>query len=66
MANQVNITFVKTYKTRENAVKAVQAKLAWSEARYIICQTEDNRFSPLFVGSQALHDQVFFQFNCVN
>ena len=61
MANQVNITFVKTYKSRENAVKAVEAKLAWSEARYVICQTEDNRFSPLFVGPEVVKDQFLLQ-----
>jgi hypothetical protein len=65
---QVSIQPVKTYATKENAVKAVKAKLhenTLSEVTWFVMRDENNRFFPVFAGERALHFGVHFHFNVV-
>lgn len=64
----VQITPTKTYKTIENAHKAVVAKFGdmvetFGPLRYIVTQHTDGRFYPLFIGINAVHYGVHFHFN---
>lgn len=59
----------KTYATRDNAIKAVgkvygENRDRWPEAdlHYIVMQTAEGRWFPLFVGESALQHQVFMHF----
>lgn len=67
MAHLVEIEFVKTYATKENAIKAVEKKFPGNidGLRYIIVPLENGRFAPLFIGMKALEYGVHFHFNIV-
>ncbi len=68
-ANQVTLEANKTYKTRANAIKAVDDYFANSGGdqvhRYFIATGEDGRFFPVFIGQQAITDMLHFRFNVV-
>ena len=64
---------VKTYISRENAIKAVEKAYGLndehfgsSKVRYVIMQHTDGRYYPLFFGNGAIENDVFRKFNCVN
>jgi len=59
----VEITPVKTYKTRENAIKAAEKN--FSDLRYFIHTHTDGRFFPVFIGAAALQNGVHFHFNVI-
>ena len=57
MSHRMFDTAYKTYKTRENAIKAIEKKLGhvnWEDLRYVIVVTEDGRYLPCLIGSQAI------------
>lgn len=71
MAHLVTFNPSKTYATKANAVKAVEAKFGpnqehfgSADLHYVIMQNEEGRFFPLFIGERALHRGVHFHF-CV-
>jgi hypothetical protein len=72
MAKQMTITPNKTYATPANAVKAVEAKFPsaisseCANLRYIMMQTPEGRFFPLFIGNNSIMMGVHFHFNCAN
>ena len=69
-AKQFEITPVRTYATKENAVKAV-AK-AYGEYKfdkvqsYFIMTHTDGRFFPVFVGERAIQALIHFKFNVIS
>ena len=71
-AHEIRLTPNKTYATRENARKAVEKVYGPNEdlqgsadLRWLLVQTEDGRWFPVFVGEQALRYQAFARFACV-
>ena len=71
MLNQMMKTVHRTYKTRENAVAAIEKKLAGcvgdndAPLRYVIVATEDGRFAPCLVGVEAIQISVAAEIPCV-
>lgn len=55
----------KTYKTKDNAVKAVEKFEMYKELRYFIMTSDDGRFFPVFVGQKALQHFVHINFNVI-
>lgn len=74
MARLLTFENAKTYKTRENAVKAVEAKCGPTQTTgrspddldFFIYTTPEGRYLPVFIGERALQRGVHFQFNVVN
>lgn len=68
-AQLIELEANKTYKTRANAIKAVDDFFAGREGgcthRYFITVGEDGRFFPVFIGQQAVTDMLHFRFNVV-
>lgn len=66
-----NLNPLKTYATRENAVKVVEKKYGVADCaggtdlHYIICTHTDGRFFPVFIGERAVRRGVHFNFNVV-
>jgi hypothetical protein len=63
------LTPVRTYKTRENAIKAVtnfygERKFDRRQS-YFIATHSDGRFFPVFVGERAIQAGVHFKFNVI-
>lgn len=74
MAQLINIEPVKTYATRENAIKAVEKKGFTDSVtirgieqnlRYFIHTHTDGRFFPIFLGEAAVQAGVHFHFNVI-
>lgn len=76
MPRLTEITPSRTYKTPENAVKAVEKLFAnyspdastqkeVGTLRYFIHQSKDGRYFPVFIGMKALTLGVHFHFNVV-
>jgi len=68
VARRIEITPCKTYKTPQNAVKAVERVIppeAWPNLRYFIMTHTDGRFFPVFVGQETMRAGVHFRFNCI-
>lgn len=69
MARCIELTPNKTYKTRENAIKAVDAKFTghpiYDSLTYFIMPHTDGRFYPVFIGERAVQAMVHFHFNVV-
>lgn len=72
MAHLLQLTPVKTYATKANAIKAVEKKCGpnqehagSSDALYFIHQGDDGRFFPVFIGERALRAMMHFHFNVV-
>ncbi len=67
MATEINLTPNKTYATAENARKAI-TKLPGLEMdpnlRYLMMQTPEGRFYPVFLGERSIQAGVHFHF-CV-
>ncbi len=49
----------KTYKTKENLIKAIDALGYDDNLRYVITQDDNGRYFPYFIGTEALQRQVF-------
>jgi hypothetical protein len=69
VARYVEITGVKTYATKENALKAVDKlmkkySMQKSTLDFTIMKNDDNRYFPLFFGERALQAGIHFHFNC--
>lgn len=69
-AHRLQITAPKSYASAENAIKAVEKVFGANhehpgsaDVRYVIVQTVDGRFAPLFIGESALRAGVHFRFN---
>ena len=72
MATLINLTPNKTYKTRDNAIKAVEKFFAGKDQHkvyetqtYFIHTHEDGRFFPVFVGERAVQAMLHFHFNVI-
>lgn len=68
MCRQVEVTPSKTYKTKENAIKAFESKFGdVNEIRYFITQNEEGRYFPvcLMGDGTCLQHGVHFHFNVV-
>ena len=66
MAKHIKLTPNKTYKTVENAIKAVEKKYPESDddgLTYITHQSDDGRFFPVFIGMRAVQAMVHFNFH---
>jgi hypothetical protein len=63
------LTPVRTYATRENAIKAVQKfygdRTFERRQSYFIAVHSDGRFFPVFVGERAIQAGVHFKFNVI-
>jgi exoribonuclease II len=63
------LTPVRTYATRENAIKAVTKHFGDYEfdrnQSYFIAVHSDGRFFPVFVGERAIQACIHFKFNVV-
>ena len=65
---QTDCSGIKTYKTEENAVKAVENWMKpeeHPELRYIIMQDKNGRYVPVFIGQNALQLGVHFTFHVI-
>lgn len=71
MATLINLTPNKTYKTRDNAIKAVEKFFVGKDHKiyevqtYFIHTHEDGRFFPVFVGERAVQAMLHFHFNVI-
>lgn len=66
MANLLNLEPNKSYKTKENAVKAFEKKYGDANLRYFVMQTDDGRYFPVCCFSNdAMQRGVHFHFNVV-
>lgn len=66
MSRLIKFEATRTYKTEENAIKAVEKKGWPDEYRYFIYRDEaTGRFYPIFVGEKALHAGIHFHFHVV-
>lgn len=69
MARLVKLEPTKTYKTVDNAIKAVEKKFpaeANDGLRYIVyTDPETGRFYPVFIGEKALQAGIHFHFHVV-
>ena len=63
MINEFKPQPSKTYKTRENALKAVEKFYGECEEmlRFMVVQNDEGRFYPIFIGQNALQCRVFQQ-----
>jgi hypothetical protein len=52
----------KTYKTKENLIKAIDALGFNNTIRYVISTDSDGRYFPYFIGTDALHAGVHHHF----
>jgi len=52
----------KTYKTKENLIKAIDALGFPDNIRYVVTQDENGRYFPYFIGTTALENQLFRYF----
>ena len=65
MARLVKLESNKTYATEANVVKAVEKCTAFKDLRYFITRNDEGRYFPVFIGQQALTEQVHFFFSVV-
>lgn len=65
MAKLFEMEPVRTYATRDNAIKAFEKKCGNRDVRYFIMTHTDGRFFPVAVGEQAIQQMVHFHFNVV-
>jgi glycyl-tRNA synthetase beta subunit len=68
MAKLVELDSSKTYKTKENAIKAVEKIItnpALENQRYFITQNNEGRFFPVFIGTDAVYRGIHFHFSVV-
>lgn len=68
MARLITLECSKSYATAENAVKAVEKRFPDASndgLTYILQQTPEGRFFPVFIGERALQAMVHFSFNVV-
>lgn len=67
MAREITMDFTgsKTYATRENAIKAANAKYPSENLTFFVFQTIDGRFAPVFTGERAVQAGVHFNFHVV-
>ncbi len=66
MNRQIEVIPTRSYATKENAEKAVQAFLNpnWN-LRYFITCTPSGRFFPVFIGKEAIECGLHFRFNVI-
>ena len=69
MAKLITLTPVRTYKTVENAIKAVEAKIyptnEMDQTYFIHREESTGRYFPVFIGNRAITAQLHFLFNVV-
>jgi len=66
MATEIDLTPNKTYASAENARKAIAKYPRVAEnqnLRYLMMQTPEGRFYPVFLGERAIQDGVHFLFS---
>lgn len=68
-ARMIEITPVRTYATRENAVKAVTKFYGERQfdknVLYFVHTHTDGRFFPVFFGERCISEGIHFKFNVV-
>lgn len=64
MQRKFKFEVTKSYANEANVDKAVN-KAGFSDLRHFIMKTDDGRFFPVFVGQEAVHRGVHFQFHVV-
>lgn len=66
MPKLLELTPARTYATHTNAVKAVHKHFgeACPNLRFMVLQTPDKRYYPVFIGQEAVTAMVHFHF-CV-
>lgn len=64
MTREFKIEAPKTYKTIENARKAVATK-GFEDLRHFMMTNAEGRFFPVFVGQDAVQRGAHFHFNVV-
>ena len=64
-AKLIDLEPVKTYVTRENAIKAFEKRCGNSNVRYFIMTHTDGRFYPVAIGEEAIQAMIHFHFNVV-
>jgi hypothetical protein len=69
----LNMTPVKTYATRDNAIKAVDktfgprvTQTGFEKLDFVIVANAEGRFFPLFLGERAIQAGVHFHFCVAN
>jgi hypothetical protein len=62
MAQLINFEGVKSYASRENAVKAFQKKYGDADVRFLVIQNLEGRFLPVAIGQEAVQLGVHFNF----
>ena len=55
--------YIKTYATIKNLKKAVEI---FEEYRYIVSVTDEGRFYPIFIGTEATQAGIHFHFPVAN
>jgi hypothetical protein len=66
MAKLITLEVTKTYKTRENAIKAFEKLFGNCQVRYLVLQHTDGRFFPVALDpNTALQYGVHFHFHVV-
>lgn len=60
-------TAYRTYKTRENAIAAIEKKLGHidEQLRYVIVATEDGRYVACLIGAEAINYSVAAEIPCL-
>jgi hypothetical protein len=68
MSRLIQLEVNKTYKSRENAIAAVEKKIpkdSLPQLRYVIMTHMDGRFFPAFIGAEAIHAGIHFHFHVI-
>jgi len=65
MNRETEITPVKTYKTKENARKAVAQKGLEAFRHFMMIEEKTGRWFPVFIGQEAAQNGIHFHFNIV-
>lgn len=66
MPKLMKLTPARTYATHANVIKAIEKHFGDNcpELRFMILQTDDKRYYPVFIGQEAVSRVVHFHF-CV-
>lgn len=62
MSTLIDFSDVKSYATRENAIKAFNKSFGATDVRFVVVQNADGRFSPVGLGERAVQLGVHFKF----
>ena len=66
MANLLTPVPSKTYKTKQNAIKAVEKLYQKQDFSFLVMQSDDGRFYPVCIGNSAVEARTFQDFYTCN